>query len=84
MRASDDESPATAFVRTEHKSELCTTFSRLTVLSLPGWNKNAMITQSDMINDPYKGYNKATTLSKWYEGCYSKKANSLSDAFFSS
>lgn len=64
MRASDDESFATAFVRTGQKSELCTTFPLLTVLSLQGWNKNAMIIKSDTINDPYKGYNKATTLSK--------------------
>lgn len=64
MSASDDESPATAFMRTGQKSETCATFSLLTLLSLQGWNKNAMIRKSDTINDPYKGYNKATTLSK--------------------
>lgn len=64
MRASDDESPATAFVRTGQKSELCATFFLLTLLSLLGWNKNAMTIKSDTINDPYKGYSKATTLSK--------------------
>lgn len=63
MRASEDESPATMLMRMGPEVSAFPLLSALTA----GLERKCEVMKSDMINDPYKGCNKATTSSKLCE-----------------